>query len=162
MFNVGDILSIQYIGFKHYGIYIGNDLVIHNSKKFGLVQEVSLKEFADNRSVSLSNIKPDNPAIAAQRAKKYLNLPYNLFSDNCEHFVRTVSGLVKESTQVQTYLITALGTGVLLKADSHVVKAAGGAATIAALLTPSETSPVKSSAVAACLAAGLAYLAIKG
>ncbi|WP_406666748.1 lecithin retinol acyltransferase family protein [Gallaecimonas sp. GXIMD1310] len=162
MFNVGDVLSIQYTGFKHYGIYVGNDVVIHNSKKFGLVQEISLRDFAGNRDISLSSIKPDNPMLAVQRAKKYLNLPYNLFSENCEHFVRTVSGLAKESTQIQKYLITALGTGAFLKADNSVIKAAGGAAAISAMLTPSEKSPVKSAAVAACLAAGIAYLAANG
>nr|VFK49097.1 MAG: Lecithin retinol acyltransferase [Candidatus Kentron sp. TC] len=31
MLNFGDILSVQYPFFAHYGIYIGNGRVIHNS-----------------------------------------------------------------------------------------------------------------------------------
>jgi len=82
-----------------------------------------------------------------------------LFSENCEHFVRTTCGLVKESTQLQKYLISALGAGALLKSDNTIVQAAGGAAAVAALLTPSEKSPVKNAAVLAALAAGVAFLA---
>ncbi|MGI1672028.1 MAG: lecithin retinol acyltransferase family protein [Neptuniibacter sp.] len=158
MYALGDVLSIQYTGFKHYGIYSGNGLVIHNSKKSKRVEEISIEEFSDSRSVQLSSIRSDNPNIAVQTAKKYLGLPYNLFSENCEHFVRTTCGLVKESTQVQKYMITALGTGALLKSDNAIVKAAAGGAAIGALLTPSEESPVKNAAVLACLAAGIAFL----
>lgn len=162
MYNLGDVLSIQYIGFKHYGIYAGDGRVIHNSKQVKRVEDVSLEEFTDNRQIQLSNIRSENPALSVQEAKKYLGLPYGLFSENCEHFVRTTCGLVKESTQVQKYLITALGTGALLKSDNNIIKAAGGAAAAAALLTPSEQSPVRNAAVLACLAAGIAYIASEG
>jgi len=158
MYEQGTVLSIQYPTFKHYGIYIGDGLIVHNSKKFKQVQTISVEDFKDGRAISVSSIKPKNNALAVQTAKKYLGLPYRLFDENCEHLVRTVCGLTKESTQVQKYLISALGTGALLKSDSTVVKAAGGAATVAALLTSSETSPVKNAAVAACLAMGVAFL----
>ena len=159
MHNIGDVLFIQYEGFKHYGIYIGDNTVIHNSKKFSKVEKTSLHQFLDNKQAQLSTIKSEKPALTVQTANKYLGLPYNLFNENCEHFVRTACGLVKESTQVQKYLISALGAGALLKSDNKVIQAAGGAAALAALLTPTETSPVKNSAVLACLAAGVAYLA---
>jgi hypothetical protein len=162
MYNLGDVLSIQYAGFKHYGIYIGNNTLIHNSKKFFKVEEISLDDFKDGKEPNLSSIKSSNPELSIQQAKKYLGIPYGLFSENCEHFVRVVCGLEKESTQVQKYLITALGTGVLLKSDNTIVQAAGGAAAIGALLTSSEKSPVKNSAVLACLAAGVAFLATQG
>ncbi|MUJ29741.1 hypothetical protein GNP73_17385 [Aliivibrio fischeri] len=161
MYALGQVLKVQYTGFKHYGIYIGNNKVIHNSKKYLKVEEIELEAFADNRQISLSKIKSDTPLIAVQSAKKYLDLPYNLFSENCEHFVRTACGLVKESTQVQKYLISALGIGALLTSNNTIVKSAGGAATIAAMLTPTEESPVKNAAVAACLFAGITYLASK-
>ena len=158
MYNLGDVLSIQYTGFKHYGIYAGNGLVIQNSKKTKQVDEVSIDTFSDGKSINISNIKSINPALAVQTARKYIGLPYNLFGENCEHFVRTSCGLIKESTQVQKYLISALGIGVLLKSDNSIIKIAGGAATIATLLTPTEESPVKNAAVAICLAAGIAFL----
>lgn len=154
----GDVLSVQYTGFKHYGIYVGENTIIHNSKKYKEVQEISLEEFSDGRSVKVSNIQAENKALAVQTAKKYVGLPYHLFSENCEHFVRTVSGLVKESVQVQKYLVLAICTGAFLKSDNSIVKTAGGAAAVATLLTPSEKSPVKNAAVLACLGAGLAFL----
>lgn len=115
-----------------------------------------------SKEPKLSSIKSNNPQLSIQKAKKYLGVPYGLFSENCEHFVRVICGLEKESTQVQKYLITALGTGVLLKSDNSIVQAAGGAAAVGALLTSSEKSPVKNSAVLACLAAGITFLATKG
>lgn len=150
MYRLGDVLSVQYLGFKHYGIYAGDGSVVHNSKNFFKVEEISLEKFKDSKEVILSSIKALNPELAVQTAKKFQGIPYNLFSENCEHFVRVACGLEKESTQVQKYLITALGTGVLLKSDNVVIKAAGGVAAIVALLTPSEKSPVKNAAVLAC------------
>ena len=88
-----------------------------------------------------------------------MGVPYKLFSENCEHFVRTACGLVKESTQVQKYLISAVSIGALLKSDNNIVRAAGGAAALASMITPTEQSPVKNAAVAACLVAGIAFLA---
>ncbi|MEZ9464972.1 lecithin retinol acyltransferase family protein [Vibrio splendidus] len=161
MYELGQVLKIQYTGFKHYGIYVGNNTVIHNSKKYHRVEEIDLDVFADNRAIQKSSIKAENPALAAQSARKYLGIPYSLFSENCEHFVRTTCGLVKESTQVQKYLISAVGVGALLKSDNTVVQAAGGAAALASMLTPTEQSPVKNVAVAACLAAGIAFLSSK-
>lgn len=161
MYELGQVLKIQYTGFKHYGIYVGNNTVIHNSKKFLRIEEIDLNSFADNRKIQLSSIEAENPKLAVQTARKYLGVPYNLFSENCEHFVRTACGLMKESTQVQKYLISAIGVGALLKSDNSVVQAAGGAAAVAAMLTPTEQSPVKNVAIAVCLAAGIAFLAAK-
>lgn len=161
MYQQGQVLKIQYTGFKHYGIYVGNNMVIHNSKKIHSVEEIALEAFSDNRNVQLSSIKAENPELAIQTARKYLGLPYNLFAENCEHFVRTSCGLVKESTQIQKYLISAIGVGALLKSDNAVVQSAGGAAALAAMLTPTEQSPVKNVAIATCLAAGIAFLARK-
>lgn len=161
MYELGQVLKIQYTGFKHYGIYVGNNTVIHNSKKYRRVEETDLEAFADKRTIQVSSIRAENPSLAVQTAKKYIGIPYKLFSENCEHFVRTACGLVKECTQVQKYLISAIGIGALLKSDNTVVQAAGGAATIASLLTPTEQSPVKNAAVATCLVAGIAFLASK-
>ena len=157
MYNPGDVLCVQYTGFKHYGLYIGNNLVIHNSKKFKKVCEIALEEFADGKEIRASNIKAEDPSLAIQTAQKYINVPYDLFSENCEHFVRTVCGLAKESTQLQKYLCFAFGIG-LMKSDNKILKLAGGATAFFSLLTPSEQSPVKNAAVAACLVTGLALL----
>ncbi len=161
MYELGQILKVQYTGFLHYGIYTGNNRVIHNSKNNNCVEETSLGLFADNKDVEISSIKAKNPSLAVQTAKKYLGVPYHLFSENCEHFVRTVCSLEKESTQVQKYLISALSIGVCFKSEDTLLKAASGGAGLATLLTPTEQSPVKNAVVAACLALGIAYLASK-
>jgi len=157
-FNAGDVLATKHVGFRHYRIYVGDNWVIHNSKETGWVELVTLEEFADNHPVTLSTIKPAHPLLAVRRAMRLLNFPYSLFSENCEHFVRTACGLVKESTQVQKYLISASGIGALLMADNNVIKAAGAGALIGEWLTPSEESPVGNAAVGACFTAGLAFL----
>ena len=41
--NAGDILYIKYPAFKHYGIDVGNGLVMHNSKKYGYVKKSVLR-----------------------------------------------------------------------------------------------------------------------
>jgi len=161
MYQIGQVLKIQYTGYKHYGIFAGNNMVIHNSKKFRCVEEIDIESFADNRKIELSSIKSENPILAVQTAKKYIGIPYNLFAENCEHFVRTSCGLVKESTQIQKYLISAIGVGALISSDNTVVKSVGGVAALAAMLTPSEQSPVKNVAIASCLALGVAFLASK-
>ena len=109
MYNLGDVLKVQYLGFRHYGIYAGDGTVIHNSKKFKKVEEISIEDFSDGKQLSISsNIKTDNPELAVQTAKKYVGVPYQLFTENCEHFVRLSCSLVKESTQIQKYSIVAL------------------------------------------------------
>lgn len=158
MFEIGDVLKVSYSTFNHYGIYTGNGIVIHNSKKYGCVEEISIDEFSDNRLVEVSTIQSSDPVTAVYTAQRYLGLPYGLFSENCEHFVRMACGVVRQSTQVQKYLIAALGIGALIRSDNTLIKAAGGAAVLATLLTPSEQSPVNNAAVASCLAAGIAYL----
>nr|VFK27393.1 MAG: Lecithin retinol acyltransferase [Candidatus Kentron sp. MB]VFK30287.1 MAG: Lecithin retinol acyltransferase [Candidatus Kentron sp. MB]VFK74290.1 MAG: Lecithin retinol acyltransferase [Candidatus Kentron sp. MB] len=149
MFDYGDIISVQYPSFTHYGIYTGDNQVIHNSKKLGRVWETTFDEFSDNHRVILSPIKPDDPRLAVERAKRYLGQPYRLFSNNCEHFVRTVSGLVKESPQIQKYSTLALGGSAFLMADNPMVKGAGAGAAIGALLSSSEKSPIGSSLLGA-------------
>jgi len=147
-------------GVTHYGLYDADGVVIHNSKKLRLVKESTLEEFSDGYSISISSgITAKNRALAVQTARKYLGLPYHLWNDNCEHFVRVACGLIKESTQVQKFLITALGAGVLLKSENVVLRTAGGTAAVVAMLTPSEESPVKSAIILSCLTAGIAFLA---
>ena len=69
MFNVGDVLKVSYPGFNHYGIYIGDNKVIHNSKKFMKVEEINIVSFSDNKEITISSIKSENPLLAVQTAK---------------------------------------------------------------------------------------------
>ncbi len=161
-YSAGDILKINFPEFKHYGVYTDTNSVIHNSKKAGHVEETTIEDFAENREISVSAaIKPVDPMSAVEAARQYLGVPYDLFSGNCEHFVRMVCGLEKESKQVQQYMILVLGIGVALETDSDILKIAGSAAALAASATPENGNPVKNAAIAAVIAAGIAFLAKK-
>ena len=92
-------------------------------------------------------------------AGRYLGMPYNLFRSNCEHFVRLVHGLEAKSTQIQQYLLAALGAGAAINSDNTVIKATGSVVTIASLLTPTEISPFKTAGIAALITAGVVALA---
>lgn len=162
MYNPGDILSIQYGGFKHYGIFIGDDTVIHNSKQSKKVEQISIDGFADNKTINISDlIKADNSIEAIEKATSYLGMSYNLFSENCEHFVRTACGLIKESTQIQKYAIVAIGGGMLFNSDNPVIRTVGAVTAIAATLTPSEKSPMKNVFGLALLVGALSLLETK-
>jgi len=159
MYSAGTTLRLNLGTFFHYGIADGVGGVIHNSKKWGKVTHESEIGFADGRQIEVGEISSAVPEKAIQIAKRYLGLPYNLIDSNCEHFVRLCHGLEIESTQIQQYLMVALGAGMALKSDNSLIKVAGGAAAIASLLTPTEKSPFKYAAVAALVAVGMAVLA---
>lgn len=153
MYDIGTVLAIKYFGFTHYGIYTEDGRVIHNSKKYKKVVEISLEEFQDGRAVSVSpNIKAPLPESAVETAKRYIGLPYSLFGENCEHFVRMICGMVKESTQVQKYLIITASTGVIWKVRDPVAKAAAVGGAVGVFITPEEQSPFIKSLAGATLA----------
>ena len=159
MYPAGTVLKLDFGSFYHYGIVDGLGSVIHNSKKHFKVTQESYEAFAEGKEIIVSDITSDNPAQAAVSAKRYLGMPYNLIKSNCEHFARLCHGLEVESTQIQQYLLAALGAGAALKSDNAVIKAAGGAVAIASLLTPTEESPFKNATIAALVAAGIVALA---
>ena len=49
--------------------------------------------------------------------------------------------------------------GAFLKSDNTTIKAAGGVAAIASILTPTEKSPVKNALIFGLLTAGILYMA---
>lgn len=158
MHKAGTVLKVDFGTFYHYGLADGMGGVIHNSKKRLKVCVDSYDDFSSGKPIEVSAISSNEPDKAVITAKRYLGLPYNLFTTNCEHFVRMCHGLVEESTQVQQYLFAALGAGIALKSESNEVKLVGGTLAIASLLTPREQSPFKNAAVATLIATGLIVL----
>jgi hypothetical protein len=159
MYTAGTVLKLDFGTFFHYGIADGLGEVIHNSKKHLMVTQETYEEFADGKSIIVSDMTGGNPDQAAINAKRYLGMPYNLIRSNCEHFARMAHGLEIESTQIQQYLLVALGAGVALKSDSTIVQAAGGAVAVASLLIPTEKSPFKNAAIAVLISTGIVALA---
>ena len=159
MYPAGTVLKLDFGTFFHYGVADGLGMVIHNSKKHLKVMQESYEDFAEGKEIIGSDITSENPAQAAIKAQRYLGMPYNLIQSNCEHFARLCHGLEIESTQIQQYLLVALGAGAAIKSNNVIVQAAGGAVAVASLLTPTEQSPFKNAAIAALITVGLVALA---
>jgi hypothetical protein len=159
MYLAGTTLKLNFGMFFHYGIADGFGNVIHNSKKHFKVTCEPYADFAESKEVIVSEITSENPIRAVTNAQRYLGMPYNLIKANCEHFARMCHGLEIESTQIQQYLLVALGAGAALKGDNTIIKAAGGAVALASLLTPTEKSPFKNATIAALIAVGIVALA---
>lgn len=151
-------MKAQHLGFTHYGIYTGFNSVIHNSKQGGQVEEIDFQKFADRRVVTASSIKSNDSYFSVFLARQYIGQKYNLFSENCEHFVRKVTGNKKESVQVQKNIIFCLGALAFLKSDNKTVKALGFTAIVATLLTDSETSPIENVLTTTSLVGGAMLL----
>lgn len=112
---IGAHLSTPRLGgiYTHHGIYVGNNEVIHYSGMAnistsadlsGPVEKVSLPEFANDNGFHI--VHHDLPSYSSQQivqnAFSRLNeTQYNLFWNNCEHFVHDCLFDEKHSTQVQ-------------------------------------------------------------
>lgn len=85
--KLADHLVVQRIGYLHHGIYVSNGRVVHFSD--GYVKEDTLDDF---KGASTLNIK-DTPITHSEETtvwRAYSKLgqsSYNVFSNNCEHFV---------------------------------------------------------------------------
>jgi len=158
MYPAGTVLKLDFGMFFHYGVADGLGEVIHNSKKRLKVTKESYADFAEGKEIIISSITSNNPTQAAINAQRYIGMPYNLIKSNCEHFARLCHGLEVESTQIQQYLLVALGAGAAIKSNNSIVQAAGGAAALATLLTPTEESPFKNAVIAGLIAAGVVAL----
>ncbi|OON95976.1 MAG: hypothetical protein ATN36_06880 [Epulopiscium sp. Nele67-Bin005] len=91
VFSMGDHLFVNRFGYTHHGIYIGNGAVIHYLR--ASVQIADLKTFADGeiiqRKDDSQSLLSYTPKEAVLRAYSRLGEDnYNLFTNNCESFVR--------------------------------------------------------------------------
>lgn len=106
--EVGDHLVTARSGYTHHGIYAGDGRVIHYSGlsdglKAGAVEMVSLDSFGSGRPVA---VRPEPLRIYKGKAavdRALLRIgedTYNVFTNNCEHFVNHCIFGVKVSQQV--------------------------------------------------------------
>ncbi len=119
----GDHLKVSRGAYTHHGLYLGNGKVIHYSGKVissssssgssSQVEEISLDEFC-NESKYLVVDHPHrkySPKKSIQRARKRLGEErYNIYWNNCEHFVNTCVDGAHASSQVK------IGTAAILLA----------------------------------------------
>ncbi len=144
--------------YDHHGQHDGAGFVIHNSKRHGAVVRESLQAFADGRDVVLSDVRCDNPQLATENALKYLGMSYDLFTANCEHFVRLCNGVEVESPQVQKYMCVGAGLTITANTNNNTAKLSGVAMALAAYMTPPDRSPIPNSLAAFVAVVGLSLI----
>ncbi len=112
-YTLGTVIFVTIGLIKHYGIIsgineLGEILVISNSKARRCVTEEPLGEFSLGRQTIVDGY-PSNcdPRDVVARARSQLGIKYDLFSDNCEHFVRWAHRLKPESPQLQLFSVLA-------------------------------------------------------
>jgi hypothetical protein len=85
--------------YQHYGVYIGNNKVIHFapyegteiSPQNGIIHETSLDKFLNGRELKIAHdidIKYSEREIINRANSRIGEKGYNLFTNNCEHFAR--------------------------------------------------------------------------
>ncbi|MDP4182425.1 MAG: lecithin retinol acyltransferase family protein [Bacillota bacterium] len=126
---IGDPRSYKGINYEHYGIYIGDNKVIHymtpnNSGKASdaEVAETTMDGHFDKDKMFVLKFDKEkvfNPEETVKRAKSMLGeKKYNLVTDNCEHFALWCKIGVRKSYQVDSLTPDQLS---LLKSLSELI-----------------------------------------
>lgn len=150
----GTPLKVSY-GYWHELIADGQ-YVIHNSKQHGKVVRQPFHEVAkDNTIYVCDEVQVTDYEAAVRKARLAIGLAYDLWSQNCQHFVRWAHGLVPESPQVQQAIMITAGATITAASKSAVGRLPGLSMMAGAVLTPKGKSPVIYS-----LCSGLGALAI--
>lgn len=101
----GDVLVRNKSAFgiiDHYGLYVGNGMVVDNHPDRG-VSQISLATFLDGRSLQrvkkyMGNSR--NRKLVVQRAYSMIGMKYHVKDFNCEHLVNMALGVGRMSEQV--------------------------------------------------------------
>jgi len=111
----GDVLYVDKMLYRHYGIYEGNNFVIHYAvqdgsfkKKNAVVHETSLEQFANGFPVKIFRFQPGqslSPYEVVENARSRIGEKcYNLLFNNCEHFAVWCKTGVHGSSQVDAVI----------------------------------------------------------
>lgn len=127
----GDILTRRKGLVTHYGVYIGNDLVLDilpNQSKRGC-RLVTFEEFSNGKAVSVVKCEPVDGF--EDRINEVLTLGYQLLSNNCEHIANYVARNQRISKQVQAAVAGAAIGALLSKGPLWQSLLIGGVAGLA-------------------------------
>jgi hypothetical protein len=132
----GDVIYVNRIFYKHYGVYNNDQSVIHFSPDSGKeinsrdasIRETSLAEFLKDgeAEVDRSVCAAFPPEEVVYRARSLVGKgrgEYNLFFNNCEHFARWCASGEMESKQVQTGVAVAAGAVAATAAVALITRA---------------------------------------
>ncbi len=109
-------------GYVHHGIYVGHGKVVHYSglargQFRGRIEEVSLAQFADGRSVwtRSSDLPAFVPQEVIRRARSRVGENrYRILRNNCEHFCEWCLRGESRSYQVERFLYCRPALGMML------------------------------------------------
>lgn len=112
----GHVWSVDYGFYRHMALETLNGTMISNSRSNGGILETSKEEFADGRPVTNEGYLGDLcPVTVEKRARSMSDRNYDLFTFNCEHFVRYAHGVREVSPQIgKAALFTALGIALFV------------------------------------------------
>jgi hypothetical protein len=124
--NAGDIIAFEHLFFKHYGIYIGTDLVIHTDKSLGYpiitisnICDIPGKVYIANHHFNNAYFQRISPTDAIASAMNEIgDRSYNLVTNNCEHFVTHHRFNKRFSNQVRRtcrFLLASIGLLVFVR-----------------------------------------------
>lgn len=125
--NIGDILYRRKGMVMHVGVYIGNELILHNTPKHG-EHSTDFDTFANGKTVFAKATQlPSDQVI--KNASEILSSPeqYQLFKRNCEH---TANGVIRQnpaSDQLEEIWAWALIGGAFGKSFGKPTMYLGGA-----------------------------------
>lgn len=111
----GDLIFVDHGLYKHFGIYINDDCVIHYDGKLDdrflrnmCVRQTGMDRFLagkDNFKILNLSKNPIPPHEVVNRAKNHLNeRNFNLILNNCEHFAYWCKTGLKKSYQVNFFV----------------------------------------------------------
>ena len=122
----GDVLSVNRGIYKHYGVYVGNDTVVHFSggegfelsAKRACIRKTSLENFRKNDEIQIETrccesysrketVMRALGAVGTEKGK------YALTWNNCEHFANWCRYGEKRSSQVEQFVSKVGGLGLL-------------------------------------------------
>ncbi len=122
----GDVLSVNRGLYKHYGVYIGNDEVVHFSggaenelsAERACIRKTSLEEFRGDGEIEIeaNNCGAFSHEETAARARAAVGSEkgkYDLAWNNCEHFANWCRYGKKRSLQVERAAVGFAGMAIL-------------------------------------------------
>lgn len=88
---IGDHLFVDWPGFTHHAVYIGEGKVVHYSD--GIIKKANLKEFSKGYKIhkkppAQSPATHNQEVIVKRAVSRIGECNYHLFHNNCENFVR--------------------------------------------------------------------------
>jgi hypothetical protein len=117
MYAIGTVFEVQESFYKHVGVYVGGDRVLHNDRQRG-EEVVTFAQFLNGRSYTVRHGGLTDTMNFLQRVQQVLAKPnsYDFLFNNCEHTVYRVRSGVASSPQLASFGLLALvvGAGVAL------------------------------------------------